>query len=102
MKSRLLLAFNVLVIGLIGLLYLCEPNLLLARYGLETETAGMDNMLRSAYGGIFLVSALIFATEIVLQARRRDALAFLTLFAGTRSTLKLPRGRSRFQMPCWL
>ena len=80
MMSRIFLGFIALSIGAIGVLYLYDPNLLLARYDLVTGSAGMDSMLRSTYGGIFLGSALIFALGVFNAARRRDALAFTVIF----------------------
>ena len=80
MISRIFLGFIALSIGSIGVLYLYDPNLLLARYDLATGSAGMDSMLRSTYGGIFLGSALIFALGVFNAARRRDALAFTVIF----------------------
>lgn len=82
MISRLFLALNAIAIGLIALAYLYDPNLLLARYGLETDSPGMDNMLRSTYGGLYLVLAALFATGVFVAKRRRDALIFLLLFMG--------------------
>lgn len=80
MISRLFLAFIALSIGMIGILYLYDPNLLLARYDLATGSTGMDNMLRSTYGGLFLASALIFLLGVFVADRRRDALAFVAIF----------------------
>ncbi|MEO0548958.1 MAG: DUF4345 domain-containing protein [Pseudomonadota bacterium] len=80
MISRIFLAFNAIAIGLIGLLYLYDPNLLLARYDLVTGSAGMDNMLRSTYGGLFLVSAAVFLLGVFSANRHRDALAFVAIF----------------------
>ncbi len=80
MISRLFLGFIALSIGSIGVLYLYDPNLLLARYDLVVGSAGMDNMLRSTYGGLFLASAVIFAMGIFVADRRRDALAFVAIF----------------------
>ena len=80
MMSRLFLGFIALSIGSIGILYLYDPDLLLARYDLVTGRAGMDNMLRSTYGGLFLASAAIFALGIFVSNRRRDALAFVAIF----------------------
>lgn len=80
MISRLFLGFIALSIGSIGILYLFDPNLLLARYDLVTGSAGMDNMLRSTYGGLFLASAALFALGIFVSNRRRDALAFVAIF----------------------
>ncbi|MEM9670213.1 MAG: DUF4345 domain-containing protein [Pseudomonadota bacterium] len=80
MISRVFLGFSALAIGMIGLLYLYDPNLLLARYGLEAGSAGMDNMLRSAYGGIFVGAALLFALGALKQTRQRDSMIFLAIF----------------------
>lgn len=80
MISRIYLAFNAVGIGLIGVLYLYDPNLLLARYDLETGSVGMDNMLRSAYGGVYLASATIFLIGAIQTRRRRDAVGFTALF----------------------
>ncbi|MCR9080763.1 MAG: DUF4345 domain-containing protein [Hyphomonadaceae bacterium] len=80
MIARLFLGFIALSIGMIGVLYLYDPNLLLARYDLATGSAGMDNMLRSTYGGLFLASSLIFALGVFVAERRRDALAFVAIF----------------------
>jgi hypothetical protein len=80
MIVRLYLGLNALSIGLIGLLYLYDPNLLLARYGLETGSAGMDNMLRSTYGGVFVGAAGIFLLGVLDGARRRGALGFAAIF----------------------
>ncbi len=80
MISRIFLTINALAIGSIGLFYLIDPNLLLARYGLETGSVGMDNMLRSTYGGLFLVSAAIFALGVFSAHYRRDVLAFVAIF----------------------
>ncbi len=80
MASRIFLAFNAIAIGLIGVLYLYDPNLLLARYDLETGSTGMDNMLRSAYGGIFVGAAALFLLGAIHPARRRDSLGFVAIF----------------------
>ena len=80
MISRIFLGLNAIAIGSIGVLYLIDPNLLLARYDLEAGSAGMDNMLRSAYGGVFLISAGVFLLGVFSQHRRRDSLAFVALF----------------------
>ncbi len=80
MIARVVLAVNTISIGLIGIFYLYNPNLLLARYGLETGSAGMDNMLRSTYGGVFVGAAAIFLLGVLSRERRRDALGFLFIF----------------------
>jgi|GEM_PF-2880143 len=80
MLSRIFLGLMSVSIGVIGILYLFDPNLLLARYDLATGSAGMDNMLRSTYGGLFLTSAAVFALGVFNARRRRDALAFVAIF----------------------
>lgn len=80
MLSRIFLGFNALAIGAIGLTYLYDPNLLLARYDLNAGSAGMDYMLRSTYGGIFLVSAGVFLFGALSDKRRGDALLFVAIF----------------------
>lgn len=80
MIARIFLGLIAFSIGMVGVLYLYDPNLLLARYNLATGSAGMDNMLRSAYGGLFLTSSMIFGLGVFVEGRRRDALAFVTIF----------------------
>lgn len=80
MIARIYLALNTLSIGLIGILYLYDPNLLLARYGLETGSAGMDNMLRSTYGGVFVGASAIFLLGLLSPKQRRDAIGFAAIF----------------------
>lgn len=80
MISRAFLAFNAIAIGSIGLFYLIDPNILLGRYDLQAGSVGMDNMLRSAYGGVFLISAGVFALGVFQSSRLRDSLIFLAMF----------------------
>lgn len=80
--ARMILILNAIVIGSIGLAYLVDPNLLLANYGLSVGEVGMDNMLRSTYGGLFVAMAGLFALGSVKENRRRDALGLLALFMG--------------------
>lgn len=80
MIAKIYLALNAISIGLIGLLYLYDPNLLLARYDLETGSAGMDNMLRSTYGGVFVGASAIFLLGVLSHKRRRGALGFAVIF----------------------
>ncbi len=76
------LLLNSTVIGLIGAAYLYDPNLLLANYGLSVDNPGMDNMLRSSYGGLFFALAPLFALGAVKKTRRADALILVSLFMG--------------------
>lgn len=83
MFAQIFLLLNAVAIGLIGLGYLYDPNLLLARYGLETGGIGMDNMLRAAYGGVSIGLAALFLTGVLRPARRRDALGLVTVIMGS-------------------
>lgn len=80
--SRMVLLMNSVVIGLIGLAYLYDPNLLLANYGLAVDGPGMDNMLRSTYGGLFIALAGVFAFGVLNESRRPDAMGLLALIMG--------------------
>ncbi len=85
MAARLFLGANALMIGLIGLAYLYNPDLLLSRYGLQAGSAGMDNMLRATYGGLFVAIASLFAWGTVRSERRSDALGLLILFMASQA-----------------
>ena len=82
LMSRIILFVNAAVIGLIGLAYLYDPNVLLANYGLSTDGPGMDNMLRGTYGGLFLCIAGLFGLGALNASRRSDILGLLALFMG--------------------
>ena len=79
MFARIYLGLNALVLGLIGLGYLYDPNLLLARYALETGSIGMDNMLRATYGGVSFGLAGLFLIGMLKSARHRDAIGLVTV-----------------------
>ena len=79
MFARIYLGLNAIVLGLIGLGYLYNPNLLLARYGLETGSIGMDNMLRATYGVVSLGLAALFLIGILRPARCRDTIGLVTI-----------------------
>ena len=80
--AEVFLGVNALGVGGVGVSYLYDPNLLLARYGLEAKSASMDNMLRGAYGGLFVGMAAIFACGALVPTRTADALLFTVLFMG--------------------
>lgn len=63
-------------IGLIGLGYLISPQFMYGLYGIELETVNEANMVRSAYGGLFLGFAALFFLGV-----RRDQLATPSLIA---------------------
>ena len=83
MLVKLFLGANALVVGLIGLAYLYDPDIVLARYGLESGSPGMDNMLRAAYGGLFVGISGVLAWGTVHETRRSDAIGLLILFMGS-------------------
>lgn len=70
-------------IGTIGLGYILSPQFMFGLYGIELESADAANMVRSAYGGLFLGFAVLF-----FLGARRDHLAkpaligLLTFMAG--------------------
>ncbi|MGD1934692.1 MAG: DUF4345 domain-containing protein [Candidatus Phaeomarinobacter sp.] len=77
--SRIFLLFIALGLGFVGLNYLIEPNLLLSRYDLSVADADMDNMLRSAYGGIFLAAAAYILLGAIRTDRTHDAVGLVCL-----------------------
>lgn len=83
MLTKIYLGLNTVILGLIGLGYLFNPNLLLARYGLETGSVGMDNMLRATYGGVSLGLAALFLIGLLRPARRRDMVGLVTIIMGS-------------------
>lgn len=77
--SRIFLLFIALGLGAVGVNYLIDPNILLARYDLAVTTTGMDNMLRSAYGGIFLAIAGYILLGAIRPDRTHDAIGLVCL-----------------------
>ena len=82
LKSVVLLSAS-LGIGVIGLGYLFSPSTMYGLYGIGLETVNEANMVRSAYGGLFLGFAVLF----FLGARRDQfatpaLIALLTFMAG--------------------
>lgn len=65
LKSVVLLSASI-GIGVIGLGYLISPQFMYGFYGIDLETVNEANMVRSAYGGLFLGFAILF----FLGARR--------------------------------
>ena len=63
-------------IGVIGLGYLFSPQMMYGLYGIGLETVNEANMVRSAYGGLFLGFAVLF-----FLGARRDQLATPALVA---------------------
>ncbi|UTW55421.1 DUF4345 domain-containing protein [Kordiimonas sp. SCSIO 12610] len=80
--ASVVLIINSVVMGLIGLAYLYDPDLLLGNYGLTASDPSMDNMLRASYGGVSLVLAALWGWGGVKAHRRLDMLALLSLVMG--------------------
>ncbi len=59
LKSVVLLSASI-GIGFIGLGYLISPQFMYGFYGIDLETVNEANMVRSAYGGLFLGFAVLF------------------------------------------
>jgi hypothetical protein len=89
--SSAVLALNAIAIGSIGIAYLIDPNLLLAQYNIVSDNAGLDNMFRSAIGGLFLTMAIGFAWGVFKPQYQRHSLTLLALYSGG---LALGRGVS--------
>jgi len=79
MVSRIFLAFMALGLGFVGVSYLIDPNILLVRYELSVADAGMDNMLRSAYGGFFLATAFYILLGAARPVQTRDTVGLVCL-----------------------
>jgi hypothetical protein len=82
MIARIFLALNAIAMGVVGIFYLYDPDILLARYDVVAGSVSMDNMLRASYGGVSLGAALIFTIGVFNTQRRRDILAFTAIFIG--------------------
>ena len=77
--QEIFLSANALCLTFIGLAYLASPNFLLKFYKLEAKSAGMDNMLSSAYGGLSIGLAALLGLGAYDPARTADALIFTGL-----------------------
>ncbi len=70
-------------IGVIGLGYLLSPHTMYGLYGIGLETVNEANMVRAAYGGLFLGFAILFLLGGLQDQFTRPALvALLTFMAG--------------------
>lgn len=70
-------------LGVIGVGYLVSPQTMYGLYGIDLDSVNEANMVRGAYGGLFLG----FAVLLFLGARRADLatpalVALLTFMAG--------------------
>ncbi|MEM7585322.1 MAG: DUF4345 domain-containing protein [Acidobacteriota bacterium] len=79
LKSVVLLSAS-LGIGVIGLGYLISPQFMYGLYGIEIETVNEANMVRSAYGGLFLGFGILFLMGSLRDQFARPALIALLTF----------------------
>ena len=80
--THIYLLANALCIGLIGLCYLFSPNLLLALYEINLTNVSMDNMMRSTYGGLFVVAAIGFSLGVFDTRKLLSSLTLTAWFMG--------------------
>ncbi len=81
MKS-LVLRSAAVALGVIGLGYLTMPARVLAFYGVALKSITEANIIRSAYGGVFVAFALLFEIGARRPDRSRTALIALAVFMG--------------------
>ncbi|MDD9893887.1 MAG: DUF4345 family protein, partial [Gammaproteobacteria bacterium] len=73
---------NAFVIGLIGIAYLIDPNILLVNYNMAVTDAGFDNFFRAGSGGLFLALAIGFGLGAIKPEHEKTSLLILLLFMG--------------------
>ncbi|MEM7357959.1 MAG: DUF4345 domain-containing protein [Pseudomonadota bacterium] len=59
--KKILLLSAALAIGFVGIGYLAAAETMYGRYGIEILSTNQFNMVRGAYGGLFLTFACLFA-----------------------------------------
>ncbi len=67
-------------IGLIGSGYLVSPTRMYGLYGIALNSTNEANMVRGAYGGVFVSSALLFLMGGIHPQLTRSALIYLLVF----------------------
>ena len=67
-------------IGAIGIGYLMAPEFMYGLYGIELQSVNEANMVRAAYGGLFLGFALLFLAGALKPSLTRAALVALLVF----------------------
>lgn len=68
--------------ALIGLTYLISPQAILDVYGVSLQSVNAANLLRGAYGGLFVTFAALFCAGAVKAEFARPALLSLLAFMG--------------------
>ena len=64
----------------IGIGYILAPQWVYRLYGIGTDSVNEANMVRAAYGGLFVASALLFALGATNEDLTRPALIYLLIF----------------------
>ncbi|MDQ5852195.1 MAG: DUF4345 domain-containing protein [Chloroflexota bacterium] len=67
-------------IGAIGIGYVLAPQWVYGLYGIGIDSVNEANMVRAAYGGLFVSSALLFALGATNEELTRSALIYLLVF----------------------
>ncbi len=81
MKLKSVVLFSAsLGIGVIGLGYLLSPQFMYGLYGIDLETVNEANMVRSAYGGLFIGFAILFLLGTLRDQFAKPALIALLTF----------------------
>lgn len=69
-------------LAIIGAVYLVAPGAMFSLYGISMETATELSMVRSAYGGVFIAFAMLFAAGAFNPQLSNTALYALCAFMG--------------------
>jgi hypothetical protein len=67
-------------IGALGIGYMLSPAWMYGLYGIGIESVNEANMVRGAYGGLFVASALLFVLGALHARFTRPALIYLLTF----------------------
>jgi hypothetical protein len=67
-------------IGAIGIGYLLAPQWMYSFYGIGIESVNEANMVRAAYGGLFVASALLFVLGATHEGLHIPSLIYLLVF----------------------
>lgn len=78
--KNLLLISASLAIGFVGLAYLSSADAMYGRYGIEIMSTNEYNMVRGAYGGLFLAFACLFLLGALVTRFEFSALVAVFTF----------------------
>src|SRR3712207_4245121 len=68
------------VVGAIGIGYILAPRWVSGLYGIGIDSVNEANMVRAAYGGLFVASALLFVLGATNDGLTRPVLIYLLVF----------------------